>query len=243
MDTKIRSLKIGESEAEPLANVCEQLIDVYGSSLISLIAYGSSVAGGYEPGVSDINLVLVLERRGLREISKAGPILKRSRLRLSPQFFYLASLDALAEVYPMELRDMQIAHLLLHGRDVLSDLYVDEEHLRAECRRALTGVATRMRHQALSAGDDAKALYALMCDTLRAMLAVLRHLLRLEGKQIPPEKEDLIRMAGRDYGFDPEPFVNALALRGEPASDSQVRKTFESYFDALQSLAARIRAR
>jgi len=243
MDTRIRSLNIAESEAGTLASVCQQLIETYGATLVSLVAYGSSVAGGYEPGISDINLVLVLERGGFREISKAAPILRRSKLRLSPQFFDLASVESLAEVCPMELRDMQIAHVVLHGRDLLSDLYVDEQRLRAECRRALTGVATRIRHQALAVGDDPRALSALTNDTLRAILAVLRHLLRLEGKQIPPQKEDLIRMAGRDYGFDCEPFVRALGLRSEPGSDNQMKKAFESYFDALQSLAALIRSR
>jgi hypothetical protein len=243
MDTRIRSLNIAESEAGALASVCQQLIETYGATLVSLVAYGSSVTGGYEPGISDINLVLVLERGGFREISKAAPILRRSKLRLSPQFFDLASVESLAEVYPMELRDMQIAHVVLHGRDLLSDLYVDEQRLRAECRRALTGVATRIRHQAVAVGDDPRALSALTNDTLRAILAVLRHLLRLEGKQIPPQKKDLIRMAGRDYGFDCEPFVRALGLRSEPGSDNQMKKAFEDYFDSLQSLAALIRSR
>lgn len=50
MDTRIRSLNIAESEAGALASVCQQLIETYGATLVSLVAYGSSVAGGYEPG-------------------------------------------------------------------------------------------------------------------------------------------------------------------------------------------------
>jgi hypothetical protein len=239
MDTKIRSLKIEAGEAKNLSELCQRLVETYGAGLVSIIAYGSSVAGGYEPRISDINLVLVLQRAGLEQIRKAAPLIKRSGLKLSLRFFDPGSLEALADAYPLELRDMQIAHVLIHGRDVLSELDLDAESVRRECRRALTGVATRIRHQALAAGDDAKALAALASDTLRAILAVFRHLLRLEGKQIPASKEDLIKMAASDYRFDSQPFLRVLALRGESASNAEIAQAFADCFEAVQSIAAR----
>ncbi len=239
MITRLRSLNLPSDQLEQLAEVCQQLVDSYGTNLVSLVIYGSSVAGGYEEGVSDVNLAVVLRRVSTEEIRKAAPAVLSSALRLSPRFFDLDSVDALPEAYPLELRDMQVAHLLVYGQQILPDLFVDEADIRRECRRALRGLATRMRHLLLLAGDDKKRLTGMIEDTLRAILSVLRHLLRLEGKQIPPDKTDLITLAARDYKFDPNPFLKALECREEGVPQSEIPGLFNAYFDAVQSLAAR----
>jgi len=239
MINRLRSLHIGASEAEHLAEVFQQVVDSYGTNLVSLIVYGSSVAGGYEEGVSDINLAIILRRVTVDDILKAAPAIRSSPLRLSPRFFDLEGVEALPEAYPLELRDMQVAHLLVYGQQVLPDLHVDQADIRRECRRALRGIATRMRHHLVMAGDDKKRMVAIIEDTLRGTMSVLRHLLRLEGKQIPAEKDDLISNAARDYKFDPEPFLRALDCRDDGFPDAEIPALFRAYFEAVQSLAAR----
>lgn len=235
------NLHVSGAEADLLTEVCQQLVDCYGTNLVSLIVYGSSVAGGYEEGISDVNLAVILRRISADEIAKAAPAIRSSSLPLSLRFYDLNSVEALPEAYPLELRDMQVAHLLVYGQQIIPDLAVDETDIRRECRRALLGIATRMRHQLLLAGDDNRRLVEIMKDTMRALLSVLRHLLRLEGKQIPPEKADLIRAAARDYKFDAAPFLRALQCREEGFPKDETPAAFKAYFQAVQALAGRAR--
>jgi predicted nucleotidyltransferase len=46
----------------PIASLTDALTAALGSDLVGLYAYGSAVSGGFDPGVSDIDLVAVTER-------------------------------------------------------------------------------------------------------------------------------------------------------------------------------------
>jgi hypothetical protein len=232
-------LAISSDASEDLDRLCARIEQAMGDHLVSISLYGSAVAGGHDARVSNINLLIVLDAVTAGLLRELAPVLRAARgLRPAVQVLAEGGVAAAAEVFPMELDDMRRHHRVLRGRDVLDGIAVDRTALLRQCQRELEGLAIRMRGRLLRGGGAGDTLQQMVDRSLPTVIAGLRHVLRAQGEEVPADKGEVVRRAAARHGFDPQPFLDALAVRSreQRPRGRSLEALFDAYFDAVQAL-------
>lgn len=196
------------------------LQDSFGDDLDSVVIYGSYLRAAFAPGVSDVNVLVVLgsaEADAIRTFGRNGRrFLKRHKI--TPLILARQEFLSSADVFPMEYYDIVERHKLLHGRDVTKELSLRPRNLRHEVEHQLRGSLVSLR-QLLAAMESRRVFRATLLKRellawYGSVAAVLRGLLRLKKTGDTPEAaEELIRRINESYGLEGGPFLTLVALR------------------------------
>src|SRR5262249_20122674 len=168
-----------------VAQVVEEARAVFGSDLVSFAIYGSAAGEDFVPRQSDLNFVIVLERitfthlqalhRHLRKWHKLGAA---TPLLLDREF-----LERARDVFPMEFHDIKAQHRVLYGEEVFATLPINSRHLRYQAEHEARGKLLRLRALYADVGADRKRLQALMLDSAKTFVIIMRNFIRLrEGR-------------------------------------------------------------
>lgn len=172
--------------------------------------YGSAARDGFDPALSDVNLLLVFDALdGARLAAIAGPLqLAHSAWRCAPFVLTAEELDALGRCFPIKLHGMRRNYRVLAGEDLLARKEPPRAQLGAECDRVLRNVALKLRRAELGARPDPKPVL----EALRRFLPQLRDVARLLKDQ-GEEKEDSLLLAERRWQLPEGSLQEAFALR------------------------------
>ena len=92
---------------EALSALTAKLTVALGGDLDALLVYGSAAGGGYKPGKSNVNLLVVLRDATPVATTKAGEALADAgELVLAVHALSKEELAALAKTFPIQLLDM-----------------------------------------------------------------------------------------------------------------------------------------
>ncbi|MGC9031681.1 MAG: hypothetical protein ACP5H7_02900 [Minisyncoccia bacterium] len=130
MEEKIRN------KVEKFLKIIE---DIFGKRLLSCILYGSAVKGNYKEGISDINLIIIIDKfeaKDLDEIKRRVSKFAWKNL-IKPYFFSEWFLLSSADVFPVEWMDIKENHIVLYGEDLTEKINVENKNLRIELERKL----------------------------------------------------------------------------------------------------------
>jgi hypothetical protein len=123
-----------------------------------------------------------------------------------------------ADVFPLEYSDIREAHLLLAGQDPFVDLSIRREHLRLQVEHELRSKKIQLREGYLVGSESAEDLGQLLLRALPSFLTLFRAMLRLADQPVPREAAEQITALSRLAGFVPEPMLDVLRARAEPAA-------------------------
>jgi predicted nucleotidyltransferase len=152
-----------------------------GERLECLALYGSGAAGDWVPGRSDLNVAVVVPSVTVDVLEALAPVVARARRDgfAPPALLDREYLARARDTFPMELDDIRRQHRLLAGTDVFAAVSIEPLAVRRECEREARGKLLRLRALFLEAAGAPAALEALVVESLKSFLVVLRHLLRL----------------------------------------------------------------
>lgn len=203
--------------------------DSFGNGAVSVIIYGSYLRSTYAPGVSDVNVLIVLEEasgEGIRRFGQHGRrFLKRHNV--TPLILTRSEFLSSADVFPMEYLDIVERHTVLSGPDLTEKLDLSRDNLRHQVEHQLRGSLVSLR-QLVSAIDQRRfSRTTLLKRELRAwygsVSAVLRGLLRLKGVAATPESPDeLVTAMNTAYGLEAGPLLTLVALRQGGKADVEI---------------------
>lgn len=225
------------AELERAQRFAWELEGVFDTDLVSVVLYGSAARGEYRPGVSDLN-VLVL----LREVSPAALRAAGERARAwvaegNPPPLMLSQEEwrRSTDVWAIEVADIQDAHLTLVGDDPFADVVIRPEDLRLQCERELKGKQIQLRERYLLHADKPDELGGLLVRSFSTFLVLFRTVLRLEGGPVERDAETVVRQVAQHVGFDPAPLLEINRARTasqplRPAADSPLAV---GYLDAV----------
>lgn len=163
------------------------IADLPGEPLRSASVYGSIARKEWHAKVSDVNLLLVLDRVDFRILDVMGPPMAQAQksIRVTPFILTPAELDQASDVFCVKFNDIKQHHSCVAGDDLLDQLTVRPDELRFVCEFDLRNIALRMRMFFLrSYGSDRIELATLMRFFSSAMFP-LRALLGLLGAPQP----------------------------------------------------------
>jgi len=212
---------------------------VFGEKLVSLTLYGSYLKETFTPGVSDVNVLVIVGESSdaaLRDLGAKGSRLMR-RHGITPLILTRREFVTSADVFPMEYLDIVETHQVLVGPDVTSELEIDRSNLRHQIEHQLRGNLVSLRQLAVAAGRPRLFKKVLLRRELQQwygrLAAILRGLLRYKGKtDLPGSPEELVAAVNEAFGFESGPIMQLLACRN--------RRECPDSFELIDSMLARL---
>lgn len=200
--------------------LAEKLHAAWPEGLMSVILYGSAAAGDFVEKRSDYNVLVVGEPLGLGELKAMAPPV-RAWLKAGnppPLCFTWERLKRSADVFPMELLDIQENHRVIYGRDVITAIKVSRTNLRHELEYELRSKLIQLQAGYFQAEGDPKQVAALMINSLSSFLTLFRGALRLFEKTAPAAKLDALRILSDHLGFPAGVFEQIHELKIGPVN-------------------------
>ena len=190
-------MKKPESQLQELVTRLQQAC---GENLVSIVLYGSAAREDFHEQFSDVNVLVVLQHLDAASFAAISAVLRwwshEQKLR-PPLIMTLEELRESADVFAIELLDIQRSHKTLFGQDVVTAIPIPMNLHRVEVEHELRTTLLRLRHHLLLSPDNQ--------DELRAVLAKSHHIcadavppcLDRAGNGTPPEaKPRLLEKAG-----------------------------------------------
>ncbi len=229
---------------ESIAQAVEQgfpalLNEIYGDSLKSVVIYGSYLRDSFRPGISDVNVLVILEAPApevLRSLGRRGRRMMK-RNGIAPLILGRREFLTSADVFPMEYSDIVENHRVVFGDDVTTELTLSVANLRHQVEHQLRGSLLSLRKLAIAAGRRRPFLKtALRRELIQwsgSLSAILRGLLRLRGAAgaavrsgagsevpLPTTPEALVQAVNDRLGLEPGAVLELLKCRGGDCPDA-----------------------
>ncbi len=198
--------------------------DAFGANLASVTLYGSSVAGGFVDGLSDVNVLIIIAAADPDGVSafgrNASRVMKKSRI--TPLLLTEKEFVDSADVFPMEYLDIRDSRKVIFGEDLAARLQITKRHLRHQAEGELRGTVTALRRAMLETGGKQRPLKRILREWFGSQVALFRGLLRLaDVERASANPVDSIAILGRTYGIDVAPIERAARLRDGERLDAK----------------------
>lgn len=224
-----------------LEELVRRLKDTAGENLQSLVLYGSAATGEFQPGYSNLNILCLLHRAGTGDLEALQPAVAwwvRQR-RAAPIVLTLDELLRSADIFAIELLDIQTNHRMLYGENVFSDIGIPRQAYQWCVERELRANWLRLRQAILTAPPSNRALLGLMSSSVGTFTALFRHALLAIGAPPAKNRREAVSRVAELVGGDASAFFAVLDVRDakKKASDLDVEAALHAYLE-LVTLAA-----
>lgn len=222
-------------------DLVKQLQGALAADLRAVVLYGSATTGDYISKWSDTNVLVVVERldmKTLRALAKPSAAWVKAGNHQAPLLFTPESLRDSADVFPIEMLDIQDAHQVLLGDDPFPGIKIGMANLRVQVEHELRGKLGQLRSDGVLAIDDPRRLVNLMVASVSKFLILFRAALRLYEREVPSKKLDALQALTRHVKFDTEPFAQIHTLkegRRKPG-DVDAGQLFEKYLQGIEQV-------
>jgi predicted nucleotidyltransferase len=227
-----------------LHELVEKLKHAAGSNLKSVVLYGSAASGEFHAKHSDLNVLCVLARLDGAEIEKLNPAAEwwSRKGHPAPLLFTQEELHDAADVFAIEMLDIQASHRVLHGEDVFAGLHVPMSLHRLQVEHDLRTNLIRLRQGYLLAPRELKSLLGLMTTSVSTFGALFRHALIALGQPAAKSKREAVDRLAKHLGFDASGIHTILDVREGKLTENQVdvQATFHSYLVAVTRVAEEV---
>ena len=184
-----------------------------GEHLQAAALFGSAARGEWLEGVSDVNVLLLLDDIDARVLSRLSPVARKAVAGgIRPLLMERQEWRRARDVFGIELMDMRDAHVPLHGDDPTADLACETAALRLQAEHELRGKLLHL-HAGMMLAEDARRVGQLLVHALPSFVTYLRTVLRLTGAPVPSTMREVINAGSAAIGAEPNPFLTVLEAR------------------------------
>ena len=232
---------MGDSH-EILKNLVERLHQAARDNLESIVLYGSAARGDFHQAHSDLNVLCLLRSLRLADLARVAPVVKwwtSSQKQPAPLFFTADELRQSADVFAIELLDMQASHRLLYGADLISAIQVPMNLHRVQVEHELRTLLLKLRQHFLREAENQRELAAVMAKSFSSAFTLLRHALLALDQQPPDSQSEVFKQVAALTSAS-APALEAVArLRDARTLDhDQVQLLYDGYLTALEKVIA-----
>jgi predicted nucleotidyltransferase len=202
-----------------------KLKDAGATNLESIILYGSAASGEYHTDYSNINLLVILKETSFSKLLGLAPVVEdwTQQGRPAPLLITKEELENSADVFSIELLDMQRQHRVLFGPNVVASLRIPMGLHRAQLEYELREKLILLRQRLLVDARDEKRTWHLLLRSVPAFATLFRHAMLVQGQPVPATKRESVKALAASIGFDATPFDTLLDIREHRADPKQFR--------------------
>jgi len=219
-----------------LTDLVARMKEFSGENLESVILYGSAARGDFQEGHSDLNVLCVVRSLAMRELSRISPAVHwwcQDQHEPPPLFFTAEELRQSADVFSIELLDMQQSHRVLHGADVIAGIHVPTNLHRIQVEHDLRTLLLKLRQHFLLAHHKENDLRVAAAKSTSSARLLLRHTLIAFGEAPPVDTHEIFARIGALTGVDAAAFTAAFKLRDRHAHIDNMVDVYGQYLNAL----------
>ena len=190
------------------------LSDKFGTRVTCAVLYGSAARNEYVRGLSDTNVMVLLDSIDTGTLADAAPIVGSwaKETGSAPLLIEVDDWPRAADVFAIELADMRDAHVLLSGDDCVAGHPLDMAHLRTQVEKELRGKLLQLQ-TGLILSIKSGAVGHLLENALPSFAAYARAIIRMHGETAPVRTAAAIEQGLRIVGADPAPMLKVWAER------------------------------
>ena len=203
-------LKIPDGVMAHVETMTRDIEKACGANLVTLCVYGSAARGGYVPGISDIDVVVVLHDTAPDKLAPlADPVLlARHAAGVETMILRLNDVAPAADVFPLFYDDIRSCHVILSGRDVFKDVVIGDAHRRLRIEQELREAKIRMHRAVIDSAGETGALAGFVYRKVKQIRGPLKALLVLLKAPCGDTVEEVLTAFGRKVGVDPAPLLD-----------------------------------
>jgi Nucleotidyltransferase domain len=219
-----------------LTDLVARMKEFAGENLESIILYGSAARGDFKEGHSDLNVLCVLRSVATRELTRVAPVVHwwcRDQNEPAPLFFTAEELRQSADVFSIELLDIQQSRRVLYGADVVAGIVVPMNLHRVQVEHDLRTLLLKLRQHFLLNGQKESELRAAAAKSSSSVFSLLRHALIAFGEEPPANAHEVFARIAALTGVDAEAFAAAFKLRAYHAPADDIVRAYGQYLNAL----------
>ncbi len=225
---------------DKLQELVSRLQAACGDNLVSVVLYGSAAREEFHERYSDINLLAVFRDLSAGQIAVIAPVIRwwtQDEKFTPPLMMTEVELRESADVFSIELLDIQQMHKTLFGTDIVSEVRVPMNLHRIEVEHELRTTLLRLRQHLLLNPDNQDELRKVLAKSIAGVSTLLRHALIAVGENPSHERPRILEEAAAVFGLDVGVLRSALALRHEHEPSTNVLETYDAYMSAIGRVA------
>jgi hypothetical protein len=227
-----------------LAEFVEKLRAAAGNNLVSVILFGSAVAGDFHAEYSDLNLFCVLRDASFPALLAVVPVARwwDKRKQPPPLIMALHELERSTDVFAIELMDMRRHHRVIFGEDVLQGLSIPNTLHRVQLEYELREKLSLLRRHLLLASGNNTRMWELLTQSVSSFVTLFRHGLIAMNQEPPAGKRETVTLLADKLGFDASGFLHVLDVRERriKAGALDAADVFSRYLVAIEHVTAAV---
>jgi len=222
-----------------IAQVADEARSMFGKDLVSFVLYGSAAGEDFVPGRSDLNFAIVLERVAfshLKALHRYLPAWHKVGVA-TPLLLDRRFLQRARDVFPTEFQDIKAQHRVLYGEEVFATMEVDRRHLRYQSEHEARGKLLRLRALYAEVGADRKRLAALLLDSVKTFVVIMRNFIRLRTRQDHARYLEVLDQFEQHFAVSFPTMRHLLGVKlGTDRWGDDIDDIFQSYLDEVERL-------
>jgi len=190
-----------------------------GDNLYSCCVYGSAVRGNVIEGVSDINLLIVVNESNSAAHEAIARALGGWPL-IDPFVLGRRGFDRSFRAFAPKFASIQRNYRVMHGADPLAGLKIDTAQERFLCEQAVRNLRLRLVYAFVTRQQN-KAYDKFVVRNITAMFVQFSEVLRLNGTTIPTAFDARVPVLEKEFKVDAQVLRDLLALKKNPQKFSE----------------------
>jgi hypothetical protein len=214
-----------------------------GENLYSCCVYGSAVRGNAIEGVSDINLLIILNQ----STAAAHQAVARAiggQAMIDPFVLARRGFERSVRAFATKFASIKRNYRILFGVDPLAKMNVDAELEKFLCEQAVRNLRLRLVYSFITRHQN-KAYDKFLMRNVTGMFVQFSEALRLGGVNVPTAFEARIPILEREYKIDGQVLRDLLVLKKSPRrfSEEEVVTWHERLFPVVDAVLSWIENR
>lgn len=201
-----------KKRVEPFFN---EIFSAYEGAISSLYIIGSTVTKDFNPTVSDINTLVILNEMNSEIfdfLALRGKKFGRRRIR-APLVMTRSYIGYSLDVFPIEFLEMHLINKLVYGEDILNGLRFEKRNLRLQCERELKGRLQIIRQGYLKCLANKRILRDFFVGLFSGFIPVFRAILYLYNRELPKDALGVLDALEQTTGLDTQLFRELYKIK------------------------------
>lgn len=197
------------------AKLTAQLRTTFSDELRSVVVFGSVPRGESIPGVSDLNVLVLLESMTTPTLVRAAPLLQQwiQQGNTPPHMYSWEEWSGMQDTFAIEIADMCDAREVMWGTDPISVESVTYANLRHQTEREIRDILLHLRLRLMVHANTAGEIGSLFVSGFPSFSAYMRAALRLSGEAPGLATRPVVERTGALIDADPAPMLACLEAR------------------------------
>jgi predicted nucleotidyltransferase len=227
-----------------LDHTIDALRSALGDNLYSVVLYGSAARGDFVPGVSDLNILIVLNESTPAAHTAIAQAL-RSHANVEPFIIGRQGFLRTARAFPAKFAAIRRTARVVFGPDPLTGVPRFPELERFAAEQALRNVRLRLVHNFVKRSGDPAAYTRFVLNFVPAIYSACNGVLELDGLGIPRGREAQAAIFASTFSVDTAVLLELAALKRtpQPLSAHQVNAVHARLFAVVMAALAWVEQR